>query len=76
MEKIEGLFDKAIVNKKWAVFYLHALVDERPEAPDYKFNVHKLSLMAAYLSGLQKKGLLQVITIRDFLAQRKLNQSN
>jgi hypothetical protein len=75
MEKITGLIDKAVANKKWAVFYLHAIVDEQPEATEYKFNIHKLSMLAAYLSSLQKKGLLQVVNIKDFLAQRNPNRT-
>lgn len=70
-ERIEYLVDKAVIGKKWIVFYLHAVVDGTPEDPEYKFSLHKLSLLAAYLSNYQKKGLIRVVTIREFIMDRE-----
>jgi hypothetical protein len=70
LEKIKGLIDKAVAEKKWAVFYLHGLTESRPEEVSFQFEAGKLSMVGAYLRELQDRGLLEVVTVAEFVDLR------
>lgn len=69
--KIKGLVDLAIEKKQWAVFYLHAISEGQTEDKDYKFDAQVLGMLVSYLKDLQNEGKIKVVTIAEFLEQRK-----